>query len=181
MARAKKVFLPEQFDKKTKQVVYSDGMYQRIQSFDPHIYKSRELQVDADRRLFFVQTTEGFKTVKHYFNFGELISYELLEDETSVIKGGASIGRALVGGAMLGGAGAIIGGATGKKKVEEEVRSMSIRLSLYNQKYNMLQIVLIALKTKKDSGIYIAANKKAQKMLSALDFISATNQRDSNR
>ena len=48
--------------------------------------------------------------------YSEIVSFELLEDGNSITKGG--IGRAVAGGVLFGGVGAIVGGSTGKKKTK---------------------------------------------------------------
>ena len=50
---------------------------------------------------------------KEWLDFSDLISYDLLEDDSLVTSGG--VGQALIGGALFGGFGAVAGGITGKK------------------------------------------------------------------
>src|SRR5690606_10900120 len=52
--------------------------------------------------------------VKQIYNYSDIVNFELLEDGESIASGG--LGRALVGGALFGGVGAIVGGVTGKRK-----------------------------------------------------------------
>ena len=54
--------------------------------------------------------------IQQIYSYDDIIDFELLEDGTSVASGG--LGRALVGGALFGGAGAIVGGVTGKRKLK---------------------------------------------------------------
>ena len=67
------------------------------------------------------------------FHAREIIDYELIEDGDTVIKGG--LGRAIVGGALLGDIGAIVGGTTGTRKSKTTVNTMKLRISL-NNKYH---------------------------------------------
>ncbi|EPZ54444.1 hypothetical protein H477_3583 [[Clostridium] sordellii ATCC 9714] len=48
------------------------------------------------------------------YNYKDIIEFELLEDGESITKGG--LGRAVAGGVLLGGVGAIVGGVTGIEK-----------------------------------------------------------------
>ena len=53
-----------------------------------------------------------------WFNFSDLMSYELIEDDSVVTSGG--VGQALIGGALFGGFGAVAGGITGKRVQKRE-------------------------------------------------------------
>lgn len=64
--------------------------------------------------------------------FKDLMACEIVEDGVSFTKTSRSsqAGGALVGGILLGGAGAIIGGLSGKKKTTQELQSISLRLTI---------------------------------------------------
>lgn len=66
--------------------------------------------------------------------FKDLMACEIVEDGVSVTKTSRSsqAGGALMGGILLGGAGAIIGGLSGKKKTTQELQSISLRLTINN-------------------------------------------------
>ena len=74
------------------------------------------------------------------FSFKDIISAEIIEEENVIAetkrKGGSGIGRAVIGGAILGPAGAVVGATTKKKKsktIETEIlNSMSIQILLSN-------------------------------------------------
>ena len=54
----------------------------------------------------------------NWYNFDDLVSYELLADDSVVVSGG--VGQALIGGLTFGGAGAIAGDITGKRKQKKK-------------------------------------------------------------
>lgn len=56
----------------------------------------------------------GGKKNPKIYKYSDIVDYELLEDGESITKGG--LGRAVVGGALFGGVGAVVGGVTGHKK-----------------------------------------------------------------
>ncbi len=103
------------------------------------------------------------------YSFSELVNYELYEGDTIVAKGG--IGRAVVGGALFGDVGAIVGATT--RKTESKVSSLYIRLTL--KSVGMRKIVLISSPTSKNGIIYMTARKSADEIMSQLDLISAKN------
>lgn len=75
----------------------------------------------------------GETEIKHkIIGYNDLLAGEIVEDGISVTKTSRSsqVGGALVGGLLLGGAGAIIGGLSGKKTTSKELDSISLRLTI---------------------------------------------------
>lgn len=72
-------------------------------------------------------TVPGFWGDKVY-DYSQIYKYEYIEDHDVVSSGGVGIGRALVGGLLFGGAGAVIGGLSKKKNVKEKISDMKIRI-----------------------------------------------------
>lgn len=77
------------------------------------------------------------KIIKFYMNdtstqysFSDILQCEIIEDGRTTVKKSTSgtIGRALLGGLLAGGVGAIIGGATSSSKVQEKINRISIRI-----------------------------------------------------
>ena len=105
--------------------------------------------------------------------YSAILDYELLEDGTSVTKGGASIGRAIVGGAVFGPVGLIIGGVTGKRKQKNFCTTMQIKMTLNSISSPTRYIKFITSKTKKSGATYKTACKNAQEVLSLLNVITS--------
>lgn len=107
------------------------------------------------------------------FRYNEIISYKLLEDGETITKGG--LGSAIVGGVLFGGAGAIVGGAVGKKRTKQEITEYKIKIVTKNAFYPNLYIdFLITGKIKSDSFSYKLYHDNAQSILSALSVMVNT-------
>lgn len=118
----------------------------------------------------------GLKTTYQLFRYDQIIDFELLEDGESISKGG--LGRAVAGGVLFGGVGAVVGAVTGGKKTKSVCKSMRIKITLRNFEAQTIYIDLITVETKCDSSTYKKARQQAQDILSALqvavDKIQAT-------
>lgn len=111
----------------------------------------------------------GFKTTYELFRYDQIVDFELLEDGESITKGG--LGRAVVGGVLFGGVGAVVGGVTGGKKTKGVCNSLKIKLTIQNDYRQTAYIDFISAQTAKDSSVYKSATDKAQEALSALQLV----------
>ena len=105
-----------------------------------------------------------------WYKFSDLVSYELLEDDSVVTSGG--VGQALIAGAVFGGFGAVAGGLTAKRTQKKRVESIYIRVTLNSFANPCVLIPLITKPTKTNSKEYQIAFIEAQKILSVLDVIA---------
>ncbi|GAK09594.1 SHOCT domain-containing protein [Geomicrobium sp. JCM 19038] len=103
------------------------------------------------------------------YDYEDIVNFELLEDGNSVASGG--LGRALVGGALFGGTGAIVGGITGKKTTKAICSTLKIKVTMNNMSEPVIYINFIETKTKKDSSSYKILFDSAQECLSILQLI----------
>lgn len=62
------------------------------------------------------------------FSFDDVESFELLQDNESIITGG--LGSAIAGGMLFGDTGAIVGGIIGTKKIKTLINKLQIKVSL---------------------------------------------------
>lgn len=120
------------------------------------------IEIDEPKRLF--------KISFNYYRFDELNTYELLENGSAVISGGLGVGRAIVGGVLLGGVGAVLGGVTKKRKQTNFVDSLKILVTFKNRKPVSTTIDFIKKKQEKDKK-YEQILAKAQETLSGFDYI----------
>ena len=107
---------------------------------------------------------------KNWYKFDDLVSYELIEDDATITKGG--LGMALIGGFAFGGVGAIVGGITGRKVQKKRVESLFIRVTLNNFDSPLIIIPIIAKPVKTNSKEYTVAFKQAYEILSIFDVIT---------
>ena len=133
-----------------------------VKSFSPTKKISIYLAVDENNK--------SFKIDGDIFEYDNLLSFELLEDGNTVTKGG--LGRAVAGGLLFGGVGAIVGGVTGGKKSKGVCSSMKLRVTLRNAHTDTAYITFISNEFKKSSYVYKTAQDHAQSCISALENIA---------
>lgn len=112
------------------------------------------------------------------FSYTDILNYELIEDGNSISKGG--VGRAIVGGVLFGGAGAIVGGSTGHKQ-KQTCTKLQIKITLNNVNHPIEYITFISTETKKDSFIYTSSFNFAQQILSMLNIICQSNSTENRK
>lgn len=125
--------------------------------------KYGSIEIDEKKQLFKI----GFDA----YTFTQLNSYELLENGSAITSGGLGIGRAIVGGVLLGGVGAVLGGVTKKRKQTNYVESLKIFVTFKNTKKTSTTIDYIKKKQEKDKK-YEKILLNAQETLSGFDFIT---------
>ena len=106
------------------------------------------------------------------FSYSDLIDCELIEDGNSIIKTSA-LPKAIAGGILFGGIGAVVGGITGKQTEKKYCNKLSVKFTVKNCKYFSINLDLIKKKTKKDSKEYKKAFNLAQEILSAAKVIQS--------
>ena len=109
---------------------------------------------------------------KHYtlFSYDQLVDFEVLEDGTSVASGG--LGRAVVGGVLFGGVGAVVGGVTGRKKSKEICKQLKIKLTVKDYFEPAFYINVISTETKKKGLIWQKTMKEVENTLAQLQLIT---------
>lgn len=109
------------------------------------------------------------KNNRYVLRFEDVIKYEIHEDGQTIMSGGLSIGRALVGRALVGGVGAVMGGVTGKKKGRDIATSVEVLVTMRDQNSGLHRINLLSKKTKKSSNQYRNAILNAQDIIALFD------------
>lgn len=99
-----------------------------------------------------------------YVEFNKIIDCEILEDNTTIMKGG--IGRAIVGGVLAGGAGAIVGAGT--RGTSEVVKNLAVRIITNDISNSLIMIVLIKSDIQRNSFLYKNCIASAQGIYSTI-------------
>lgn len=127
--------------------------------------KINKLEVDEVNELFRVR---GLNSI--YLHYDELVDYKLIVDDEEVTSGGLGVGRALVGGALAGGVGALLGGLTKKRKTKKVITSLDLEIRYtFNDQDGVYIVPLITGKTKVNSSKHRQAVKDSENALRLLD------------
>ena len=142
---------------------------ERVSNFNATYQVGGYIWFDDNNKWFvFPQGTFSSKINNCYvFKYDEIIDFEVLEDGTAITKGG--LGKALVGGAIFGLAGAIAGGTS--KKTKEICNKLEIKVTTRNQDRPVIYLNLINTEFKKSSFVYKTASKSVQDILSKFQII----------
>lgn len=105
-----------------------------------------------------------------YFSYDDIVDFECVKNGESVYKIG--VGRAILGGAIFGGVGAVLGGLSGARE-KEEINEFKIVIDTNNKSYPKITINLLpAGKIKSDSLLFKSYNETAEKIINKLNEIS---------
>ena len=144
-----------------------------INSFDPTYDAAPFAKFNDDKRQMILSSKihKSYKSSNYIlFDYDQLVDFELLEDGTSVASGG--VGRAIAGGILFGGVGAVVGSVTGKRT--EKCQELKVKMTVKDYKDPVFYIDLISFpaEVKKDSSEYATLMKQAQAVVSKLQLIA---------
>lgn len=135
----------------------------------------KALLIDEEKSIISIyKYISDVKIHKYSTGIMDIISFELLENENSLSKynRGSQLGGAVVGGLLLGGVGAVVGGLSGSQHQEKYCNSIKIKFLFNNLKYKTDEIIFLEgidkKGFKKDSIVYNAAFKEAEKFYDTL-------------
>lgn len=124
---------------------------------------------DNQQKWLVLSSFLGKRNKSTVYNYSDIIDFELLEDGESVASGG--LGRALVGGALFGGAGAVVGAVTGKKKTKGVCNSLKLIITVNDFNNPTVYVNFIESPTKRDGFVFKEMYQSAQECLSTLQLI----------
>lgn len=99
-----------------------------IKNFNPTKKKLSDwgmIAIDAKNEKIAIK--ENSKSFKIY-PYSAILSCEILEDNKTTYRKSNTLGRAIIGGIIAGGPGAIIGGLSGKEKQNKEIKSLDLKI-----------------------------------------------------
>lgn len=131
----------------------------------PNILDYRVIRFYTEEHFIEIPTT----LEKLRISYSDIIDYELLEDGAAIQEGG--IGRAVVGGLIAGGAGAIVGSTT--RKTKDFCTSLAIKITVRNR--GAEYATFINSKINKNTLHYKTRYKAAQDAMSQLLLITREN------
>lgn len=117
---------------------------------------------DSDRKKICLLDSLNHPIV---YDYKEILQSELVIDGEIISKHSTSstLGRALLGGVLAGGVGAIIGGVTSSEKQKEKVRRIDLKLSINDSKNPFYKIDFCDMEVTKGSGLYNFYYEKAER------------------
>lgn len=172
-------------------VLFSYPLYNQLSHSKQVNQKATEKLVKEGKLIDF-NTTRKFGELlvddeKHYFKLGRggntesafpisaLIDATIVETPgKSVTKGPHRITRGLVGGAIAGTAGAVIGAASGKSTSYPSVRSLYVTISTT---YATLRVTFIHSNTKTDSFVYRTLRASAEQTLTGFKVLMSESEK----
>ena len=123
---------------------------------------------DSVQKIYIMPTVKLFSKSKT-LKYDDVVGYELLSDNEVITSGG--LGRAVVGGALLGIGGAIVGGVTANRKTRNICEKLELKITVKGEFAPAIYIKFLDIKAKTNSSMYQDAYKEAQDAISQLEII----------
>lgn len=144
----------------------SKKVNKKINVYEPtHIILKRIFDINED-------TGDIRLMNKEVINIKEITSYELVQNDNVVSKGG--LGASVAGGLLFGGIGAIVGSQVGAKHTRQKISIFRIKLITTDFNRPVLYVDLLPLgKMYTDTIMYKTTLEKADKVLSVLYNLSS--------
>lgn len=140
--------------------------------FAPTKQYHRKLVIDPARKKW-TYYNDGHTLMNDYchrvFDYSEIVSFDLLENGSSVTSGG--MGEAVLGGLLFGEAGAIVGAVAGSKTTTELCNSMQIAVTVKNSEKPVVYIPIIEKPLPKSGKDYAQKLKVVKELFAILKQI----------
>lgn len=133
-----------------KNTTYKATQADREEVFKPNTVVGHFLLIDEEQGLWSFCNMKQKRT-SDIFRFDEIKDYEIEEDENTVVSSG--IGKAVAGGLLFGGVGAIVGGSTSKRKVKATCSKLILWVDVPSAPVKVA-LRLITTEVKKKSFMY---------------------------
>lgn len=147
---------------------FKQSQEERQKIFSPNRIIASKIFVDENNNLWCSSTGAiKLKPQGAIYSLNDVTEYQIVEDGDSVTKGG--LGRAVAGGALFGGVGAIVGGVTGSKKTRATCTKLFIEVRIEGAPLQPVVLPYIFMETKKTSSTYKLNSKLAKELFNYFD------------
>lgn len=148
-----------------KAIKASERNNQLLSKFQPTKRIENYISFDENNKLWKILS------LNVAFNYDDILSFGLLKDGEAITQGG--IGSAVVGGALFGSVGAIVGGVAGSKKTKTEVKEFRLKIITRNDMYSDVYIDFLLMgPVISGSPKYKSYQDSAQKIITELTVIT---------
>lgn len=153
---------------KNRGVAYADlQVFRPTKSIENTNVSDYAVYIDeARRKIMFANIVVG---IEQTYRFDEIVECSILEDGSAIQTGG--IGRAVAGGFIAGGVGAVVGAST--RKTKPVVYSLSVRVITTSIQNSLYEIPLITSKTDKETESYREIFQFAQEVYAVVTSVVA--------
>ncbi|MCF5855565.1 SHOCT domain-containing protein [Aeromonas veronii] len=121
--------------------------------------------IDLVRNKLAVRYYDGYRNCRKIIQGEQVIGVKVHETAGATrtkTKGGSQLGRAVIGGVMLGGVGALLGGLTAKKISTGTLAGIEVLISTTDQDFQLVTITLLASEHRADSSVVAHARRVAE-------------------
>jgi len=127
---------------------------------------------EPNGKVCLVSWTPGALT-NRVVTYRDIISCALFEDGETITKTvrSSQIGGAVAGGLLLGGAGAVIGGLSGKRVETRKIKRIDLRLVINDVARPAHDVCFLAVETNREASLYKAAADLARQWQARIDVL----------
>ena len=122
-----------------------------------------ELEVVA----FFVEKTKRVEVI----NYSDILQCDIVENGVTDITTSSGVGRAIVGGIIAGGVGAVVGASTRGSKTREIINKLSLQIILKNSKTPLYTYDILQKPVDKDTFLYKDAREIISRIFAHLSVV----------
>ncbi len=128
---------------------------------------------DRRKKVCLIENTSGKIIDSRVVDYKELLSSEIYEDGQTVMRTSRSsqIGGALVGGLLLGGVGAVVGGLSGKSVAADKVKRIELIITVYDTVKPLHILTFLDIENNKGGFVHKEAMNKTRHWHAMVDVL----------
>lgn len=141
------------------------------------------IAIDEGRAKVCLVRKAGEKFKSRVVAHRDILSSEIHENGQTVTKSvrSSQIGRAVVGGLLAGGVGAVIGGLSGNKIDKSKITQLDLRLVVNDPSEPVHDVRFLTMESAKDSILYKTAAEDARQWQARMDVLIKRAERDAEK